>query len=217
MFPASLLCVARQEVAVARHPQGTPPPGFCVAWAWADPGELCCLRGRANGVRAGVEKNSVTGGKSSPPELGREWGFCDSTPRETALPAPNIFTVLSIWGHDWQNPEEQILGSPRGAAPLLTQSCSKVDSAASSCPSHSQGWVSRVKNAFQCPLAPSLTQISSTLFFPPNSLQLFLVLLLDFSTGLQFSLEHLPTFLTKRIFTSSIFIASMFSSVFGSN
>ena len=37
------LCVARLEGAVARHPEDTPPPGFCVAWAWLIPGNCAAL------------------------------------------------------------------------------------------------------------------------------------------------------------------------------
>ena len=78
------LCV-RLEGAVARHPEDTPPPGFCVAWAWADPGELCCLSVRGSGASAGVGKTQGAEGARSPPDLGSGGGVCDSTPREAAL------------------------------------------------------------------------------------------------------------------------------------
>lgn len=128
-----------------------------------------------------------------------------STPRKATL-SPTYLECLGA--EDGRNHGGLHSGSCRMAAPpLLTQSQQKLESDALSWPPHTQGWVSGVKPRFLFPLNPSLTQTSSAHFSPPNSLQLFFILLWDFSTWLQFSLYHLLSSITKLIFIFSMFIA----------
>ena len=97
------LCV-RLEGAVARHPEDSPPPGFCVAWAWADPGNCAAWAPEPVERVLGVGKTQGAEGTRSPQSWGVQGALVVPGP-EKQHSSPWRIHSLEHWGagseRDW--------------------------------------------------------------------------------------------------------------------